>query len=119
MTRISHLGFVFEIKDRKKLEHYIQLLQRIALVELEHDRWRASTIPPKTDDPWVPANIGHVNKLENEGIVSRKYVSNNITYYELQINPEELLEEVREAAETLSIDLEQASPYDVDDLPDG
>jgi len=96
------MQFLNTIKDWRDQQKYVSLLARISIVleKAGTDRFKASwPIPPKNPGtlPWVPAKVGHMNKLENEGIVTRSPRS----HYSLNMEVRDLIEWVDEHADVL------------------
>lgn len=115
---MTHLDFLFEIRDEEKRRDYVRTLLRIAAAERESDEWRASyPFPPKNNRyPWIPAKPGYINKLEIEGLVDRTYSSNSTTRYTLRIAPDTLRRELNEVGTTMGIDIADIEPFEFEDL---
>lgn len=104
----DYLGFIRAIDGHGKQRDYINLIFRIIRVELknqdnEKQGWRASwpCEPSHHQRPWIPAKIGYLNKLENEGLIQRDELSNSTTIYTLSVDIDGLIAEIGEHTELL------------------
>ncbi|KXA93319.1 hypothetical protein AKJ65_06410 [candidate division MSBL1 archaeon SCGC-AAA259E19] len=97
------------MKESKRSE-YLKTLSLIIITERERgEEWRFSqtAIPKHRTYPWILAKAGHIQKLENEGIVERTYSSRRKTRYRLSVSREDLVEEMKEYKDLISEDLKE------------
>lgn len=95
MTPMSVQSVMRRVRDDQRAG-YVQTLVRMMVVEqAEQSSWRHSQAGKPTG-PYIPALAGHINKLENEGIVKRTYDSGNQTYYQIDTTHREVIDVVNQ-----------------------
>lgn len=107
-TPLLHLAFLSSY-DEDGRAAYVRALVRVLAAEhefAERDDGRPGWRITQQGDPdhgavWVRIKAGYVQKLVNEGVLAKVAVDDDAAHYRLDVPDEELVAEVRAAAEYL------------------